>query len=278
MRDETDVSLLSRGWGASHLALHNTISSLPILPPESSFFLWTDSQKALIEGEREKWRLLAKYLDFKQAKSLGFSLKSPTEELQSEPAKKLLEVGGEYLFAQLEAIIGGWDIILKAGEILKRDIPFSHPRDYFAETQREITLKWGEELFSRKLTKGGLKYWKSYLSEETAFLSGRHKAQSAILKNFREQGFAEFWVAAIVDFLTHASRRHKYRVRYWNPLLKAQKNYRAFVTSPQNGYEISHLRYCDGGVFAAKRTGGRTLQEVKTVKNCYDFLKLWVEN
>lgn len=268
----SDSLFLQFGWGASHLAMREAIFSLPDLPPESVLFLWTPSQKKLIEGEREEWRNLARYLDYKQAKSIGFSVTSPLEKLESEPAKKLIEVKGELLFTQLEAIIGGWDVILEAGLKFERHIPYQHPRDFFVEAQREISFSWGRDIFSPVLTEGGRKYWSNLLREETVFLEGRHKNQDEILESFKNKGLAEFWLVAILDFLQYVSRNHTYRTRYWNPLLKAQKRYRNFVLKPQKGYQILHPRFKDGSVFLPSSTGGKTLEEKEVVSFCNDFV------
>lgn len=233
------------------------VSKLPVLPEISSSIIWTRAQSLLIFADRAKYKFVADWIDYRQKIDFGLTPESPIKNF-SQPDREAIEVLGNYLYCQLKAIIGAWDSIKRVAKSRKVSLPFKNPREYFVETQREITLKYSEEWFSLELSEGGKKYWSDYFQQLRQFFKKKHKNQKEIEQQFFNLGWGGFWIAAV---LTEGLPRRKttdYYKNCWSPLIEAQTTYERWILANP----LSLYRFKDGSIFASPQEGGKALREV----------------
>lgn len=115
----------------------NLVSSLTGLPPVYLISLrqcLTDDQSQQWKIHQAFWQWVAVKIDYLQRESLGYILPDPFESPLLHPSQKAYyNIAANTLFAELNLMIAGWDLIKSAAFENQKEFVFANPRELCTE-------------------------------------------------------------------------------------------------------------------------------------------------
>jgi hypothetical protein len=224
----------------------------------------TSDQEFKWNQSKNEWYFLGEYLDYCQLKQAGYLPKDPLAGLPPSYAESL-KIEGNFLLAQLELIINGWDLIKEAAANQGREFNFNCPRLLFTELCRQeamdelkFTLSNGYNLGdgteeTRKYFRDLSKFYRDRMSEdEYAFWLHTHQS-------------CEYWSRFIIFAVWE--QRHSKLKKVWKNYLYAHKQRVKMICDKnfydQWGVKAITLKWSNGKAFDSKNGSRIKLLSIK---------------
>jgi hypothetical protein len=206
------------------------ITALSLLPEFSSSMIWHTEQAKELEIERNTWKCIGIRIDYLQMIQLGFCPTDPADAITEPILKEKLIVHSNYIFAMLQVVIQGFDVIRNRAQQEQREFPFANPRQVIAQICREDAQRKVKDITSPELNVGSsvseIRDGQSFMNK---FYRGKFLDQEKeeICKAFDDTGLLMGFVLASV----YRGVKYRYLKKWesWNQLGRAHKDFYRYL-------------------------------------------------
>lgn len=207
--------------------------------PDTKIRLDTKPQRQFFKLCRERWKIIAVLIDYKQAEDYGYKpfLTGGFNDLHPKEQEEFLILSNLY-FCQLQIIINQFDYLKDYALEHNRKFPFANPRQLFAEILRECAnSEFTEQVCSgepknlsltqlRKNVSNYIKFWRNSLedSKKEAFIES--------LKN--SVSWSEWWIYPTWNFWQNTKANPSPKSKFcFDSHIQAIRMYKKFIEIPQ---------------------------------------------
>jgi hypothetical protein len=214
----------------------------------------TLEQQWLWKNQENTWKLIGTKIDYLQLEDMGFIFEDPFDNPEFDPALKIyLDITANTLFAELNLMIAGWELIKEKALKNKKNFPFNNPRKLFAEYCKQRAVIATQDFLSTDINQGEpLTEIRQYYRDLGALYRGRLEEDEetrAISDFLNSDDWFRFTVCAIWKCRTKKFNRDKLK-RAWGEFLKAFKDESAMVCNKnffkKYGVKLSRLKWNEG--------------------------------
>lgn len=207
--------------------------------PDTKIKLHTKPQRQFFKLRRERWKIVAVLIDYKQIEDYGYkpSLIGGFNDLHPKQQEELLLVSNLY-YCQLQIIINQFDYLRDYALNQKREFPFADPRQLFAKILRECAnSEFTEQVCNdnpqnlsltdiRQTLNHHIKFWRDILgnSEKEAFIES--------LKN--SVFWSDWWIYPTWKSWQDSKSKPSFRFKFcFDSHIQAMKMYKKSIEIPR---------------------------------------------